>query len=455
MQDYLRQNYFNDPVGFAQNILKVKNVYEKPHRQTLESLAQWKPTLMRCGHGVGKSFTMALAILWFFYTRPFCRIPIFGPSWAQLKNFLWSEIDKLWLRLPPEFAAIAHKTEVQNFYMRDYRRQWAAFSFAPANSDLVEGLHAGFILQVFEEAKAIEKEIVDAAQGAITSKYCLPFGGSTPGDAEGFFYEANTSQRHLWNIIHVSQYDSPLVDPESIKDKEQRWGRTSPLFQTKVLGEYPAEGINKIVPLAAVEAAMGYKDKVEGRKALGVDVARFGDHQTAFVLLQGFQVLRHETYGGRDTMYTCGRIMDYVQKENIEVVGIDDRGVGGGVTDRFREIKPHTVDIVPVTGSELPDDSVNYENWQTEILFTIAEKLKAGELRLGEAEEVRSQLTTIPYTISSHGRLLMPRDFHLPDLASALTQGIWALIAGQRASLSAMSDMNASGFIGGRRSSFD
>lgn len=443
--DFASKNYFNDPINFAIDLLRVKEIHEKPQKEFLREIVK-NDALMRTGHGVGKSFTLAMSLIWFFFTRPFCRIPILGPSWKQLKNFLWSEIDKLWFRLPPEFRAIAHKTETQTFYMREFRTQWAAFTFSTkTDPNLLEGLHAGYVYIVLEEAKSIRDEAFNAIDGAVTTKHYKKGMGSTPGDPVGEFYNANTRNSHLWSICHAAQWDSPLVDPQTIQDKAEKWGKGSPLFITKCGGNFAPGGVNRVFTLDALEQAMGRYIEIEGDKILGVDVARFGDDMTAFVLYQGGQVLDYHQYGGKDLMYTAGMIKKYYEDEEIKVVCIDDRGLGGGVTDRIRETLPPRVEIIPIDGSQKPIDDKHYHSWQIEILFVMSEKAKKGELRLGNYDELRAQLSTVPYKFTSDAAFQMVPDFHLPDGAAALSHAVWAEVVGKKSTLSSFMDVNESG----------
>jgi hypothetical protein len=431
--------------------LKIKELYEKPQKEALSYLSEGHNVCMRTGHGVGKSFTLASASLWYFFTRPFCRVVYLGPSWGQLKNYLWAEIDKMWMRLPADWSNIAKKTEQQSYYMKSFRRQWAGFTMSPENSDLIEGLHAGHIMLIFEEAKAIKKENFDAIEGAATSKYIQKFMGSTPGDPSGEFYDANTRLASMWKSVHASQYDSPLVDPSTIEEKKKRWGENSPLFIAKVLGNYAPGGTDRIFSIANLEESMGFKDAYEGSKWLGVDVARFGEDETAFCVVQGGQLLEYEKYGGKNLMHTAGRIKDYCDKYKLDGICVDDRGLGGGVTDRLHEIIASSTTVIPIDNALQVIDKMHYENWQTEILFTISEKIKSGDIKLGNQEEIRAQLSTIPYEYTSDQRFKIKRGFHLPDGAAAFSYAVWGILVGEQNSFSSFKSINEGGCISSSR----
>ncbi|MDP6775703.1 MAG: hypothetical protein QGI83_02940, partial [Candidatus Latescibacteria bacterium] len=75
----------------------------------------------------------------------------------------------------------------------------------------------------------------------------------------------------------------------------------------------------------------------DGARSLGVDVARFGEDETVFVRIDGRRAQVADAYRGKDLMKTAGRIVRHVQGVRHFPVGIDDVGLGGGVTDRCRE----------------------------------------------------------------------------------------------------------------------
>jgi len=78
------------------------------------------------------------------------------------------------------------------------------------------------------------------------------------------------------------------------------------------------------------------------RKKLGVDVARFGkDYSVVYLVHQyGLKKFLMESrfLSKKDTMKTVGLVVDWDRTEQVDLIGIDDIGVGGGVSDRLGEI---------------------------------------------------------------------------------------------------------------------
>lgn len=104
------------------------------------------------------------------------------------------------------------------------------------------------------------------------------------------------------------------------------------------------------------------------RLDLGVDVARFGNDKTEIYGVINFHTLYHHEIDKSDLMYVVSKLSQIVLefrevfKDLEEIyIKVDDTGVGGGVTDRLRELSyeqkhMEIVSIVPVNNGESVDD---------------------------------------------------------------------------------------------------
>jgi hypothetical protein len=153
---------------------------------------------------------------------------------------------------------------------------------------------------------------------------------------------------------------------------------------------------------------------------VGVDVARFGDDDTAFHVRCGPCSLHHEQFNGQDTNATVGRVKqlcrqyaawandrrpDRVTEYQIPVK-VDDSGLGGGVVDRLREDGYAVAGIDAGTAALASND---YPRRRDELWFTVAEMARAGELdlsRLGEdtRDELGTEALAPKYKLDSKGR---------------------------------------------------
>ena len=81
--------YLDHPVEWAEDNLNVE--FDPWQVEALEALAVKRFVAVRSGHGVGKSFTVSNAILWFLTTHPFCKVVCTAPTKEQLFDILWAE----------------------------------------------------------------------------------------------------------------------------------------------------------------------------------------------------------------------------------------------------------------------------------------------------------------------------------------------------------------------------
>src|SRR5689334_20771533 len=90
--------YLHDPVGFAADCVQWPpgeslTTYQA---EILDNLARVRRAAVRGPHGLGKTTTNALAILWFAITREAARLDwkcvTTAGSWHQLEHYLWPEV---------------------------------------------------------------------------------------------------------------------------------------------------------------------------------------------------------------------------------------------------------------------------------------------------------------------------------------------------------------------------
>ena len=112
---------------------------------------------------------------------------------------------------------------------------------------------------------------------------------------------------------------------------------------------------------------------------------------------------------------------------------IDDTGMGGGVTDRLREVKYeeglHRMVIVPVNFSSSPPDFAeeSYTNISGYMWGVLKELFRQRALCLPNDEELSAQLTTRKYKVNSKGKIkleskddMKKRQLPSPDMGDAL-----------------------------------
>ena len=365
--DEFQRTYRMDPVAFGHDciIWREGESLTDYQDEALASLAE-KRRVCLCGpHGLGKTATAAVAILWFSLTRDGMD-PAFDPDWKciqtagvwrQLEKFLWPEVRKFRARLRWDVIGrepFHAKTEAFLLSMR--LRTGEAFPVSSDNYDFIEGAHAESMFYVYDESKAIPGATFDASEGAFsgagrdTGREAFALASSTPGEPSGRFYDIQSRRPGYedWHVIKVTADDvikAGRVSAEWVEQRKKQWGVDSPVFRNRVLGEFAKSGDMGVISLAHVEAAVErWHAWNEGKRdgqitAVGVDVGRGGDPSVLAKLVDGVIVSELERVANDETMEIVGRIrMIKAARDGLADVVVDVIGNGAGVVDRCREL---------------------------------------------------------------------------------------------------------------------
>jgi hypothetical protein len=397
-------------------------------RDILRSVFENRRTVVPAGHGVGKTFAAAVAALAFLFLRKPSKVITTAPTWVQVRRLLWSEINTLFkARLRPQhFPGAMLMTQLR------VRDDWFALGISPKESVSFQGFHQAHVLVILDEAPGVRREIFEGADSLMSGgdAHFLMIGN--PTSQQGHFYEACRSSG--WNTVRVPCLDSPnltgeavseglrrrLVTREWVEEKAREWGTDSPLYVSKVLGQFPLAGDDQLIPLKWVEDAIERgrrlpafaSDDTEGRGApsaakrrLGVDVARFGDDATVYTLVEGDRVVQVISEYQRDTMHIAGRIAHLRQSLGVEVIAVDDVGVGGGVTDRLRELG---IPVEAVHGGEPATERDRFVNRRTELWWNVREWVRTAAA-LPAHPRLVEDLTAPRFAYTSRGQIQVER----------------------------------------------
>lgn len=166
---------------------------------------------------------------------------------------------------------------------------------------------------------------------------------STPFGKGGYFYHSFTNKD--FRSFHVSSEDCIRIDKSFLKKEKQRMSKA--IYRQEYLGEFCDEW-NQLFPTDLIKKAMTFiewelaKDRQMGaRYYLGVDIARYGGDENAFVVCEmledKFKIVKCFTTDRISTTDTIGRIIKIDEEFRFNKIFIDDSGVGGSVTDVLME----------------------------------------------------------------------------------------------------------------------
>lgn len=401
-------------------------------REILEAVRDHHRVAVRSCHGVGKTATAAHVGLWFLVCHPgSTRVVTTAPTGRQVRELLWREIraatgrSDLWrnLGLPK-----AQTTQIE------IGEEWFAIGMSTDEPEKFQGHHADHLLLIVDEASGVDEEIFEAAEGYFTNENARVLLIGNPTQLAGQFHRAFHAERAQWRTIHVDVVDSPNYTGEAVSERvaaampaaawepsrKAAWGAASPMYQVRVRGMFPSTAENTVCALGLVEAAQQrWLDDAEvdasgGPLVVSCDVARFGSDETVIAERAGATARIVEAVVGRDTMQTAGHILDAARsllarsggkRGDLRLV-VDDAGVGGGVTDRLREIGEFEVEAFNGGQAAVtldPDtEKPAYPNRRSEAWFAFAEALPG--VVLDADEQLCADLVAPTYKLDSAGR---------------------------------------------------
>jgi len=396
--------------------------------------------------GTGKTAILSMLTLLYLMIYPDCRILITSPSFSQLVRVFHAELLKWQRQLPVQFQELFKVTRERVDYLGSTKfMQFASLVTASVeNKESLQGGHASTYVILVDEASGVSEEAFDILLATLSTGD----GGrmvqvSNPVRSSGRFYQIFQSDKGRWNKLHFSAEDSPNVNPEWIEEMRETYGEDSDLFRMRVLGQFPRVGISQFISAESVEDAISNKIELISYhnypKVMGVDIARFGDDKTVFIVRQGPKLIEIKTFRGLDTMEIASLVAEFQSIHNCTNIYIDSIGIGAGTYDRCKEL---TLPAVEVIVSNKSTDPNKYMNLRSQLWGHMKDWVNNGadlpfESR-GEDSNLLAEMTSMEYFYNAKMQLQLMSKKDLkkaghssPDIADALSltfaQGIFSM----------------------------
>lgn len=242
----------------------------------------------------------------------------------------------------------------------------------------------------------------------------------------------NNPPNEEFDLTEARTFDNEDNLPKDFTDDLKRMEVDSPNhYRRFVLNDWEeAEGDDYLFTWQTLHdaTALTVPDK-DSVKLIGLDVARFGEDETVFTVLQHRGYLQWEqvyieAHQKKDIMWTIGRGVSLRRETHSRLVVVDDVGVGGGVTDGLREAG---IQVIAFQAGAKPKDEVSYGNSISEAYFNLKILIDSGYLKLQNDPKLIDQLLTIRYKFTKRGqKLILSKDemrkegIKSPDRAEAL-----------------------------------
>lgn len=451
----MRRKFFNeriplyrkDPVLFANEVLLFSP--DKWQKAALMDLAESPKVAIKSGQGVGKTGMEAVALLWFLTCFSYPRVVATAPTKQQLHDVLWSEVAK-WQERSPLLRAVLRWTKTY-IYVVGHEKRWFATARTATKPENMQGFHEDNMLFIIDEASGVADPIMEAILGTLSGGNNKLLMCGNPTRTSGTFYDAFFSSRWMYKCHTVSSEDSPRTSKDNIKALIDRFGYDSNVVRVRIRGLFPKQEDDVFIALQLLEDSVKLElsdgedeseKNIPARIDIGVDVARFGNDSTVIAekidKLIPELLIRH----GQDTMRTVGDIVktykDLMEKypayDDYVYVKIDDTGVGGGVSDRLKEVKQEEglekMLIVPVNFAKKAPKTKTaryYDDIVTWMWSNVRDLLEAKEIKLPDDSILIGEFSTRKYFFQSNGKQrlenkddLKKRGLTSPDRADAV-----------------------------------
>lgn len=422
-----------------------KNLWDDKYwygqKKVCNAIAKYDRVAVQSGNNLGKTHISAKIALWWLSMNAPSIVVTTAPTWMQVEKLLWGELRSHYKATKISLGGKLLKTELN---MAD---DWYAIGVSTDEEARIQGFHSQKLLAILDEADGIPHFIWDAMEGICSSEGNKMLAIGNPIQTSSRFFEV-CKKLASWHSIRLSCLDHPnvktgesvfpaMVSKRWVKNMASDWGEDSPVYKSRVEGEFPAESDDILIPLTWCESASRRELQEGSKKKLGVDVARFGSNKTAFALLHDPVVKEIRTVGKRDNMEIAGIIVAEYSK--YQEIAIDTIGVGAGVYDRCKELKTGGKikgNLYQCQVGEPSKEPERFLNLRAEIFWNLRDRIKPDSdnpIQLPKDKELFAQLSNIKFSYTSKGQIkleskeqMTKRGVKSPDKADALAIANWS-----------------------------
>lgn len=402
--------------------------------------------LIASNNGAGKSHLLAsLAVMEMSKNADIIGICT-GANASNLRRTLWAQTKKLarkaGLDVSRFLSDIWQVSDTQRFV-----------ALAPSKVEAGQGFHAERVVVFIDEATGMDRETINALLSNATgnNSLCVFTFNPIDPDAVVFDMEQNAGafenllndegllDEHAakkfaatgqWLSIHISAFEHPNVItgiekipgavsrsfiesvlmiesvvcdpfyPEAIKlpwkegTKEYAWMPT-PEALARICGMWSS--IKAIGFISGSVVVGSWKAEIRtGLKSAGADIGN-GEDPSVWTHFDGNNQIIFEQLKTNELGIVATQIDRYCNEHKIDILAIDDTGVGHGVTDRLQELKPRYI-IIPVNFASAPKNFSEMgirqpANARCEMYLLLEKEMRSQTIKILYDKELQRELT--------------------------------------------------------------
>lgn len=440
-----------------------------PLAAAFEAIRDWKDAAIESGTGTGKSYGVAILILWFLACFENAECYTFAPTEDQLKLYIWKNITDLWPRFQAHFPT-AQLTSLTIRMLGGTNEKWSAHGRAVAIragedvSTRAAGMHAEHMLLVYEETPGIDKSVLSAGKNTCTAPHNLRIAIGNPNHQLDALH--TMTQEAGVVAIRMSALDHPnvvtgnhslipgAISRGSIDKRLKDYGETSPVYQSRVRGVSPEQATDSLIRLewlrrsaarfAARKLAGTLPVRVTGK---GVDVANseHGD-RAAVADFYGTACPAYQAFQCPDSNVLGAKVVTDARRHHMDPhrVAVDAIGVGAGTVNEARRLQfmVHALYAggLPMRMIEKADDGQSVEwspdvnlfkNLRSQFYWQLREDFRTDQIDVEEDRELWQELVAHTFDDQNKVTIIAPKDEvklligRSPDKSDALGMANW------------------------------
>ncbi len=426
---------------FIKDILNTR-LYSKT-REIIDAVQNNDQVAISSCYSSGKSYILSRVALAFLFAHPGeSTVITTSTGGRQVRAQLWR-----YLHEAVEGAQIPLGGQLLQTEYRLGKSWWAqGFTSRRGESIPLHGFHNKHQMVIFDEASGLEPSTWYALDNMMAGGNVKVVASGNPTSVDTPFYQCFTKDAKYWNRIFISAFDVPNVrlksdsDPRAIpgltswrwvRQMMQKYTINDPIFQIKVLGQFPDKSEFSLIQPLWVEWARDEPPAFDAASPVvaGLDVAYTGGDETVLCVRVDTRIIKivgirddhplqavklvHQELGG---IRASGR---------LKQINIDATGGGIAIAAMLEEQGWPINRVIATAKPTVLED--RYQNLRAQLWFNLRDVFRERRVGGDISEEIENQLAAVRYEINLAGKQQIEdkRDFrkrmgYSPDYADAI-----------------------------------
>lgn len=364
---------------------------------------------VRSCHGPGKTHWLAQVLhLWNFTT--YGLVACTAPKQDQLKTRMWPRYRAILRAAPEWYRAMVEVDALRIKILGD--EDWGAVAETASEPENLAGYHDRPQLFLVDEASGQRLDAMfPVIEGALTTpgSVVVEIGNPTRSSGEFWAHHNKKGVADLYYRMHVRPEDSPqYVSPDWLAAMAKKYGKDSPVFKVRCLGEFVEQEENQLIPYGWISEARDRTFELDGsvpRLVVAVDVSAGGDDFTVCEASRFYTTCTHKLRQEKHSFPAIEASLKTAQAaaemyerfggvrpgQNHPVTGqpyngqdfivVDMMGVGNGA---YNYLAQWGYPVVGYAGGAASDNPVLWRNRRVQTYWAFHDDLQAGRVSYAE-----------------------------------------------------------------------